>query len=85
MDKFLLGGWVARPSAFYFLRLRWFLVLFCQLCFSLSPSPFRAFQLVARVLLRLTVFNLTALGRPYLFLVYLAFPPCLVTIHRLFT
>ena len=26
MDRFLWGGWVARPSAFLFLRLRWFLV-----------------------------------------------------------
>lgn len=45
MNIFLLGGWVARPSAFYF---------------ALSPCPFPVFY-VSRVLLRLTVFNLTAL------------------------
>lgn len=37
MYKFLLGGWVARPSAFYFVRSHWFLGLFCSLCLSLSP------------------------------------------------
>ena len=26
MNRFLWGGWVARPCAFYFLRMRWFLV-----------------------------------------------------------
>nr|DAE52703.1 MAG TPA: hypothetical protein [Caudoviricetes sp.] len=31
MHKYLLGGWVARPSAFLFLCLHWFLVLFCWL------------------------------------------------------
>ena len=29
MNIFLLGGWAARPTAFYFLRRRWFIVLFC--------------------------------------------------------
>ena len=76
MDIFLLGGWVARPSAFYFVRLRWFLVLLCPLGFSLSPCLFPVF-FVARVLLRLTEFNLTALCWPYLFQVCLVFP------HRL--
>lgn len=45
MNIFLLGGWVARPSASLFLRLRWFLVLFClawSLSFSLSPCLFYA-------------------------------------------
>ena len=32
MNRFLWGGWVARPSASLFLRLRWFLVLFCLVC-----------------------------------------------------
>ena len=59
------------------------LIALCPLGFSWSPCLFPVF-FVARVLLRLTEFNLTALCWPYLFLVYLAFPPCLVTTHRLF-
>lgn len=37
MYKFLLGGWVARPSAFYFLRLRWFLVF--GVCLAVRGVP----------------------------------------------
>ena len=36
MNIFLLGGWVARPSAFLFLRLRWFLVFCVRLVAMLS-------------------------------------------------
>ena len=99
MNIFLLGGWVARPSAFYFvaflcppyliLSAQLFvvallgsmlnLIALCPLSFSLSPCLFSVF-FVARVLLRLTEFNLTALCWPYLFLVYLAFPYCLALI-----
>lgn len=52
-------------------------VLFCLLGFSWSLSLFPAFS-VDRVLPRMSVLILTALCCPYLFLVCLAFPPCLV-------
>nr|DAN20707.1 MAG TPA: hypothetical protein [Caudoviricetes sp.] len=55
------------------------LTALCPLCISWSLSLFRAFQLVNRVLLCLTVFNLTALCRPFLFL----FLVCLAFPHRL--
>ena len=55
------------------------LIALCPLGFSWSPCLFPVF-FVARVLLRLTEFNLTALCWPYLFLVGLAFPPSLALI-----
>lgn len=62
MNRFLWGGWVARPSAFYFVA---FLCLPCLILFGLVAMPFfvgsafrcrltcsqySLFQLVARVL-----------------------------------
>ena len=75
MNIFLLGGWVARPSAFYFVAFLCspcLIVLAWSLCLLLSPCLFPVF-FVARV----PVLNLTALCHPCLFLVGLAFP------HRL--
>lgn len=43
VDKFLLGGWVARPSAFYFLRLR----LHWSLCSLWSPLRLTVLNLTA--------------------------------------
>lgn len=78
MNIFLLGGWVARPSAFYFCVVAgslpysvWLgrsvfcfcLALFCLLGFSLPLSLFPAFS-VDRVLPRLSVLILTALCWP---------------------
>lgn len=56
MDRFLWGGWVARPSASLFLRLRWFLA-FCVgvVCLLLSWSAL------------LSIVALPVLGRPFLF------------------
>lgn len=51
------------------------LTALCPLCFLLSPNLLSVF-LVNRVLLHLAVFNVTALRRPCLFLVCLAFLPC---------
>ena len=98
MNIFLLGGWVARPSAFYFCACSgslsysvWLgrsafhcrlacsmlnITALCPLCISWSPCLFSVF-LVNCVLLCFSVLILTALCRPCLFLVCLAFP------HRL--
>ena len=69
--------------------LAWSLCLLLSLCFVCSnwlpvavlsmPSLFPAFS-VDRVLPRLSVLILTALCRPCLFLVCIAFPPCLALI-----
>ena len=67
MNIFLLGGWVARPSAFYFVA------------FLCSPCLFPAFS-VDRVLPCFYVLILTALCHLCLFLVGLAFPHCLALI-----
>lgn len=83
-DEHIFVGWVGwHARALFILWLfRVCLVLFCfawSLCFSLSPNLFSVF-LVNCVLLCLTVFNLTALCCPCLFLVCLAFPHCLTLI-----
>ena len=101
-DVHIFVGWVGgTPERFLILWLsRVCLVLFClawSLCFSLSPCPFCAFQLVARVPLCFSLslcpsrsFQLVALLNrvqsyhtllPGLFLVYLAFSPCSVKIE----
>ena len=73
MYNFLWGGWVARPSAFYF----------CIIAGSLSYAVRSVFRW-RFALLRLTVlgyvFPVTRVpfGRPCPFLVCLSFPPCLV-------
>ena len=56
MNIFLLGGWVARPSAFYFVAFLCspcLIVLAWSLCFSLSPFLYLA-----------SMFRLVALCRP---------------------
>lgn len=53
MNRFLLGGWAARPIAFLFLRRRWFLVLFCLTWSPVFCSVFR----YRFALLRLTVLS----------------------------
>ena len=57
MNIFLLGGWVARPSAFYFCACAGSLssVFAWSLCSLWSPCLSRVSQLVARVLLSLSL------------------------------
>lgn len=76
MNIFLSGGWVARPSAFYFFAcagsLSYSVCSAFRGCLACSP----AFS-VDRVLPHLSVLILSVLCRPCLFLVGLAFPCCL--------
>ena len=58
MNRFLWGGWVARPCAFLFLRLRWFLVF--------GVGVVAMLYLVARVALGLS-FAVAVLGSVALF------------------
>lgn len=76
MNIFLLGGWVARPSASLFLRLRWFLVFGVYLVALLFVVA------LLDPMLNLTALCLLSLSLlPCLSLVCLAFPHCLVRIE----
>ena len=82
-----VGGWHALVL-FYFVRSYWSpcLILFVVVCvvyLLLSSCLYLVAVLFAFLYLlhRLAVFSLTALCRPCLFLVCLAFPPCLVRIE----
>lgn len=79
MNIFLLGGWVARPSAFYFFALS---LVPCLILFGLVALLFVVALPVLSIRRSnwspcLALFNLTAFCHPCLSLVYLAFP------HRL--
>lgn len=83
MDRFLLGGWVARPSAFYFCACTGSLSYCVGLAVRGVPcvvAVLYPLQLVARVLcyLALSHFVSLFLSPVFLCLVYLAFPLSLV-------
>ena len=80
MNIFLLGGWVARPSAFYFPP------VLCSPCLILPALSFVVawlylvlnLSLLFVVSLLIPVICIPCTLSPYLFLVCLAFPPSLV-------
>ena len=87
MDRFLWGGWVVgTPECFFIfvLALVPCLILFYFGLRGLSfvvASPVLVCTVPTGRPYRLTVFSLTALCRPCLFLVCLAFTPCSVLVH----